>query len=93
MTKVQTTKSTNKLTMTVTTNTRHCFWLPFLGVLKGLGCLEYSVACLEHLRFLSALIDAQFPSSMRILVYMFVMTIEHRRMFFSKVLPSIVLMK
>ena len=52
-----------------------------------------SVTSLEHLRFWSALIDAPFPSSMGILVYMLVMSIEHRRMSFSKVLASIVLMK
>ena len=52
-----------------------------------------SVACFEHLRFWSALIDAQFPWSVGILVCMFVMSFEHRRMFFSKVLPSMVLMK
>ena len=52
-----------------------------------------SVTSLEHLRFRSALIDAPFPSSMGILVYMLVMSIEHRRMSFSKVLASIVLMK
>ena len=51
------------------------------------------MTCLEHLRFWSALIVAQFPSSVGILVYMFVMSIEHRRMSFSKVLTSMVLMK